>query len=42
MSDAGGPEDPEVAKLREQLAAAERLAELRAELEAARAGMATQ
>ena len=37
MSDTGGPEDPEVARLREQLAAAERAAELRAELEAAQA-----
>ena len=36
MSDTGGPEDPEVAKLREQLAAAERAAELRSELEAAK------
>ena len=41
MSDTGGPEDPEIAKLREQLAAAERAAELRAELEAAQADLET-
>ena len=37
MSDTGGPEDPEVEKLREQLEAAERVAELRIEVESARA-----
>ena len=41
MTDSGGPEDPEVAKLREQLAAAERVAELRAELAAAQADLET-
>ena len=40
MSDTGGPEDPEVARLREQLAAAEREAELLAELESARRELA--
>lgn len=36
MSDSGGPEDPEVKKLRQQLAAAERAADLRAQLVEAR------
>jgi len=39
MSDTGGPEDPEVARLREQLAAAERVAELRAKLDAAQSDL---
>jgi hypothetical protein len=37
VSDSGGPEDPEVVKLRQQLAAAERAADLRAQLEAVNA-----
>jgi|AACY02.9.fsa_nt_gi hypothetical protein len=36
MSDTGGPEDPEVARLPEQLASAERVAAIRAEIESAR------
>jgi hypothetical protein len=36
VSDSGGPEDPEVEKLRQQLAAAERAADLRAQLVEAR------
>jgi len=40
VSDTGGPEDPEVARLREQLAAAEREAELLAELESAQRELA--
>jgi hypothetical protein len=39
VSDNGGPEDPEVEKLRQQLAAAEHVADLRAQLEAVNAGI---